>query len=92
MRTTAKRQEMPTERRAPYRTLHGWALGTLIEHGAVRECDDHGHRRDRSDPDARGRSFEEARQNPFPGTSVEASVAALEEVLRTVGDTCPECK
>ena len=38
--------------RAAYRTLQGWALGTLIEQGAVVECEHHGHRRDRADPDA----------------------------------------
>jgi hypothetical protein len=93
MGTNAKRRDLHNPgNRTAYRTLRGWALGTLIEHGAVRECDDHGHRRDRSDPDARSRAFDEARHNPFPGTSVEASVAALEEVLQTVGDTCPDCK
>jgi hypothetical protein len=38
--------------RPAYRTLQGWALGTLIEHGAVTECEHHGHRRDEADPDA----------------------------------------
>ena len=30
--------------RPAYRTLQGWALGTLIEQGAVVECEHHGHR------------------------------------------------
>jgi len=42
--------------RPAYRTLQGWALGTLIEQGAVEECEHHGHRRDRSDPDAWNRA------------------------------------
>ena len=29
--------------RPAYRTLQGWALGTLIEQGAVVECEHHGH-------------------------------------------------
>jgi len=49
MRTSAKRVELlPPEPRPAYRTLEGWALGTLIEHGAVRECEHHGHMRDRA--------------------------------------------
>jgi hypothetical protein len=36
--------------RPAYLTLHGWALGTLVEHGAVIECLDHGHRLDKVDP------------------------------------------
>ena len=35
-------------RRPVYRTLQGWALGILIDQGAVVECDYHGHRIDRA--------------------------------------------
>ena len=35
-----------------YRTLDEWALGILMEQRAVADCDDYGHRRDGSDPDA----------------------------------------
>ena len=46
MRTSAKRVELlPPEPRPAYRTLEGWAMGTFIEHGAVRECERHGHMR-----------------------------------------------
>jgi hypothetical protein len=38
-------------RRPAYRTLEGWALGELIEQQAVSECEHHGHRRDRADPE-----------------------------------------
>ena len=90
--STAKRTEVPLlPTRPAYRTLHGWALGTLIDHGAVRQCDHHGHMRDRSDPEAWNRARDEARHNPFPGTSVEASLAALDEVMRSIGDSCPGC-
>jgi hypothetical protein len=47
-------------RRSAYRTLEGWALGVLIEQQAVSECEHHGHRRDRADPDAWNRAREEA--------------------------------
>ena len=74
MRTSAKRVELlPPEPRPAYRTLEGWALGTLIEHGAVRECEHHGHMRDRADPEAWNHARDHARENPFPGTSAEAS-------------------
>ena len=43
-------------RRPVYRTLQGWALGILIDQGAVVECDYHGHRIDRADPDAWNRA------------------------------------
>jgi hypothetical protein len=77
--------------RPAYRTLHGWALGTLVEEGAVGECDHHGHRRDRADPDAWNRARMAAWNNPFQGSTPEACIQAMEDVLGSVGDTCPEC-
>jgi hypothetical protein len=40
------------------RTLQGRQLGTLTEQGAVTECEHHGYRRDRADPDACNRASE----------------------------------
>jgi hypothetical protein len=77
--------------RSAYRTLQGWALGTLIEHGAVTECEHHGHRRDRADPDAWSRAREAAWNSTYPGATPEACIKALEEVMRSIGDTCPDC-
>ena len=78
--------------RPAYRTpLQGWALGVLIEQQAVTECEHHGHRRDRSDPDAWNRAREEAWRNPFPGATPEACITALEEIMRSIGDSCPDC-
>jgi hypothetical protein len=37
-------------RREPYRSLRGWAVGLLLETGAIRECVDHGHLCDATDP------------------------------------------
>jgi len=45
------------------------ALDTLTEQGAVTECEHHGYRRDRADPDACNRASEEAWRNPFPGAT-----------------------
>ena len=85
-------RKRPTELGRPaYRSLEGWALGVLIEQQAVAECEYHGHRRDRSDPDAWNRAREEAWRNPFPGATPETCIAALEEVMQSVGDTCPDC-
>jgi hypothetical protein len=92
MKSTARRVE-PTSPidRSTYRTLEGWALGTLFEQGAVLECDDHGHRRDKADPDAWTRAREEARKYPFPGNSAAVSVAAIDDVMASIGDSCPDC-
>ena len=78
-------------RRPAYRTLEGWALGVLIEQQAVTECEHHGHRRDRSDPDAWNRAREEAWRNPFPGATPEVCITALKEIMRSIGDSCPDC-
>jgi hypothetical protein len=78
-------------RRPAYRTLDGWALGVLIEQQAVTECEHHEHRRDRSDPDAWNRAREEAWRNPFPGATPEACIIALDEIMRSIGDSCPDC-
>ena len=92
MKSTAQRKPSPPalSRRA-YRSVQGWALGILIEHGAVAECEHHGHRRVRSDPDALDAAREEARLNPFPGTTPVQALAALDKVVRSIGDQCPDC-
>ena len=84
-------QADPHRQPPAYRTLQGWALGVLIEQQAVTECEHHGHRRDRSDPDAWNRAREEAWRNPFPGATPEACIAALDEIMRSIGDSCPDC-
>jgi hypothetical protein len=40
------------KRREPFRTLRGWAIALLLETGAIRECVDHSHLCDATDPDA----------------------------------------
>jgi hypothetical protein len=85
-------RKLPLQAARPaYRTLQGWALGTLIEQGAVEECEHHGHRRDRCDPDAWNLAREEGWRNPFPGTTAEACIVALDQVIRSIGDSCPDC-
>jgi hypothetical protein len=77
--------------RRPIRTLRGWAISTLLDAGAIRECEEHGWMRDRSDPHARERAVEAARHDPPPGVSPDAAVAEVREVLDSIGDLCPEC-
>lgn len=91
MPTTPQRKLPLKATRPAYLTLQGWALGTLIEQGVVVECPHHGHRIDRADPDAWNRSREEAWRNPFADATPEACIAAIEEVMRGIGDTCPDC-
>ena len=91
MKSTPQRKLPVKVSRPAYRTLEGWALGVLIEQQAVTECEHHGHRRDRSDPDAWNRAREEAWRNPFPGATPEACIVALQEIMRSIGDSCPDC-
>jgi len=82
---------MMNERRSAIRTLQGWAISVLLDAGAIRECEEHGWMKDRTDPDARLRALVVARQNPPSNVSPEEAVAAIEEVLGSIRDTCPEC-
>ena len=79
------------ERRTAHRTVEGWARSTLLEAGAIRECEAHGWMRDRADPHARDRAFEIARRHPPAGFSPEAAAVAVAEIIDSIGDTCPEC-
>jgi hypothetical protein len=82
---------MTKERRPAIRTLRGWAISVLQEAGAIRECETHGWMQDRADPHARERAFDIARQDAPDGLSQAEAVAEIEDVLASIGDTCPEC-
>jgi hypothetical protein len=86
------RQDAKPPPREPFRTLRGWAIGVLLETHAIRECEEHGHMRDRTDPDAWRLAREIASKHPFRGATPAQAVRALDEVMQSVGDTCPECK
>jgi hypothetical protein len=73
------------------RMLEGWAISVLMEAGAIRECEEHGWKRDRADPHARELAFEIARLVPPFGVSPHAAAGAIAEALDSIGDTCPEC-
>jgi hypothetical protein len=72
-------------------TPRRWAISLLQETGAIRECEDHGWMKDRSDPHARDRAVAVARQDPPMGLSPDAAAAEIRDVLDSIGDTCPEC-
>jgi hypothetical protein len=82
---------MTKERKPAIRTLRGWAISVLQEAGAIRECETHGWMQDRADPHARERAFDIARQDAPDGLSQAEAVAEIEDVLASIGDTCPEC-
>ena len=82
---------MINERRPAIRTLRGWAISALQEAGAIRECQEHGWMQDSADPHARERAFNIAPRDPPKGTSADEALAAIVEVLGSIGDTCPEC-
>lgn len=78
-------------RRTAIRTLRGWAIAVLLESGAAKECDEHGWLQDRADPDARARALDIAGQDPPAGVSGHEAIAKIQELLDSMGDTCPEC-
>jgi hypothetical protein len=82
---------MLVQRRTAIQTLRGWAISVLLEAGAIRECEEHGWMMDRPDPQARDRALIIAREDPPFGVSPDEAVAAVEDVLGSIGDTCPEC-
>jgi hypothetical protein len=82
---------MTAERPPTIRTLRGWAISVLQEAGAIRECDEHGWMWDRADPHAHDRALAAAlRDAPF-GVSADEAVAAVHDVLESIGETCPKC-
>ena len=67
------------------------AIGLLLECHAIRECPDHGHMRDNTDPGAVRKACEIAKTYPFRGATPDESIAAIDEALKWIGDTCPGC-
>jgi hypothetical protein len=82
---------MMKEHKTAIRTLRGWAISVLQEAGTIRECEEHGWMQDRADPHARERAFDIAQEDPPAGLSRAEAIAEIEDVLASIGDTCPEC-
>jgi hypothetical protein len=83
---------MLTRERPDFRTVDRWVIGLLLEAGAIHKCDEHGWAKDRTDPHARQEALRVAREEPLAGLSSDEAVAAVREMLDSVGDTCPVCK
>lgn len=79
------------ECRPAIRTLRGWAIMVLRDAGAIWEYEEHGWMQDRADPDARERAVDIACRHPPAGVSQDEAITAIQEVLDSIGDTCPEC-
>jgi hypothetical protein len=47
--------------------------------------------RDRTDPHARQHAIDIARHDPPPGLSPDEAAVEVQDVLDSIGDTCPEC-
>jgi hypothetical protein len=92
MRSAAQLKPLEPPLRELYRTLRGWAIGLLLETHAIKECEEHGHMQDRTDLDAWMRAREIASKYPFRGATPAESVRALDDVMASIGDTCPECR
>ena len=79
------------ERRAAIRTRQGWAISVLLDARAIRECEEHGWMIDRADPHARERAIAVAREDPLSDLPPDEAVAAVQDVLDSISETCPEC-
>jgi hypothetical protein len=82
---------MTSDRKPAIRTMRGWAIDVLRETGAIRECEEHGWMQDRADPHARERAIDIAREGAPAGVSPDAAAAEVQDVLNSIGDTCPKC-
>jgi hypothetical protein len=82
---------MMKERRPAFRSVEGWARCVLLEVSAICECEAHGWMTDRGDPHARAHALLIARADPPFDLSLEQALAAIKDMLSSIGDTCPEC-
>jgi hypothetical protein len=73
------------------RTLRGWAHLGATEAVVIRECDEHGWMQDRADPHPREQALRIAQENPPFDVSPEQAIAAVRDLLGSIGHTCPEC-
>ncbi|MBY0382980.1 MAG: hypothetical protein K2W78_13795 [Xanthobacteraceae bacterium] len=87
----SKPKNVANRRNQPWRSIEDWALAVLVDTHAVVACNSHGFMRDAADPDAWRRASDVAAHHPFHGATSLECLQALDEVMHSVGDTCPEC-
>ena len=78
-------------RRPAIRSLETWAIAILCETGAIAACERHGWMLDRGDPHALARALRIARDDPPRGFCTSEAIAAIEQAISAIGDTCPDC-
>lgn len=72
-------------------TLEWWATDLLLEAHAITPCPDHGYMRLRHSHPAVDYARDLAKHRKFSGKNKKQRVAAVEDVLDGLGDTCPGC-
>jgi len=87
-----KRRDSKRKPEPACRSVEGWAVTVLLDAHAIVACESHGFIRDRADPDAWQRARMVAAETPFASASAQTSLQAIEDVMCSVGDTCPECE
>lgn len=75
-----------------HRTLDGWAVSILRDAHAIRECEEHGWAKDLTDPRALAHARSAAVDHPFVGASSDDCIDAINRVMASMGDTCPDCE
>lgn len=75
-----------------FQSLEGYATAILLDAHAIVECEHHGFMKDRTDPYAWQRAREAAARLRFRNTSKDDRLRAIDEVMHSIGDTCPECR
>lgn len=78
--------------RSLHQTLDGWAVCILRDTHAIKECDEHGWAKDLTDPHALAHARDVAMEHPFSGASGDECVDAINRVMASMGDSCPECE
>ncbi len=78
-------------RRQASQNLERWAISILRDAGAISECEEHGWMRERGDPYAVARARRAAGDAPPRGVCSSDAIAAIDDVLGAIGDSCPDC-
>jgi hypothetical protein len=69
----------------------GGPISVLRKPVVIRECDEHGWMQDRADPHPREQALRIAQENPPFDVSPEQAIAAVRDLLGSIGHTWPEC-
>jgi hypothetical protein len=91
MKSQTKAASTAHTARQAYRTIEGWAISILTDAHAINACEEHGWAKNRNDPHAWDYARGIARMLPFPDSTVTESLQALDDVMDSIGDCCPEC-